>query len=239
MSAPNSTRAIVGKVIVGKVIVGKVIVGKVIVARAIVARGIVARAIAAGGSTSRSIAGAPCFVTMVRSSASTRPAPATFNRAKRTAGGRPRGGRRWPAAACSKARWVGVAPRRERWAADVDKQASSAVEDRSVADRPREAPAPSTAWARGGRRAWIARAGGRVARASALPPPGVAAAAEAEAFSVAAAAEAEAFSVAAAEAEAFSVAAAAVVAEGAVAADAAGDERAQDRSGGAYATATS
>src|SRR5215510_453842 len=215
MSAPNSTR----------VIVGKVIVGKVIVARAIVARGIVARAIAAGGSTSRSIAGAPSIATPRRSSASTRPAPATCNRAKRTEGGRPRGGRRWPAAACSKARSVGVAPRRERWAAGVDKQASSAVEDRSVADRPREAPAPSTAWARGGRRAWIAPAGGRVARASALPPPG--GAAEAEAFS------------GAAEAEAFSGAAEAVVAEGAVAADAAGDERAQDGSGGAHATATS
>src|SRR5262249_9052754 len=81
------------------------------------------------GGASRSIAGAPSSATQGRSSASTRPAPRTCNRARLSVDGRPRGGRKWRAAACSKARWVA--------AEGADRQASLEVEDSSVADRPR------------------------------------------------------------------------------------------------------
>src|SRR5215475_1538874 len=230
MSASSTTRAIVGKVIVG---------------RAIVARAIAARAIVAGGNTSPSIAKAHSIATPRRSSASTRPAPATCNRATHSADGPRRDGRRWLVAACSKARSVGTALRRERWAPGAGRPASSEV-DRlgepasseavasSAVDRRREAPAPSMAWGRGGLPAWTAPAARRVVRASSVV------------------AVVEAFSVAAAEAEASNAAGvgAAVVggaAAGAAAAEAeedavavvvgaagAGDERAQGGSGGAH-----
>src|SRR5215831_9706968 len=219
----------------------RAIVGKVIVVRAIVARAIAVRAIAADGSTSQSIARAHSIATPRRSSASTRPAPATCNRATHSADGPRRDGRRWLVAACSKARSVGTALRRERWAPGAGRAASSAAEASSAVDRRREDPAPSMVWGRGGLLAWTVPAARRVVRAYS----GVAVA---EAFSVVVAA-AEASSAAEAEAAAVvgaAVAEAVAVAEAAedavVVADAAvgvGDERAQVGSGGAHATATS
>src|SRR5262245_30345542 len=215
-------------------------VGKVIVARAIVARAIAARAIAAGGSTSRSIAKAHSIATPRRSSAYTRPAPATCNRATHSADGPRRDGRRWLAAACSKARSVGTALPREQWAPGAGRPASSEAEASSAVDKRREAPAPSMVWGRGGLPAWTAPAARRVVRASsvvAVAEVSSVAAAEAEASSAAEAGAAVvvgAAAGAAVEAEAGGVVAAVVVG-----AAGGGGGRAPVGSGGGHGTAGS